>query len=263
MLAIQGFGYRELPSSGGNPDLPFKKESIMVVKKMLAETLKSMSMYGSAFDSTARKRPIMGAPMLDQGAVPAPEEEFKEDPTDPAEPYKNYQQWLQQMTRSDGKKDPMSDDPDPLARLEPSVNASPNLRASPIPQSVLLSPLGSVRNNPEANMSEPNYFQRFDPQQQNNMSLQEYRNPFDFFENAAGQSGYRPGEYENGEGRRREGAEVETLNSQSEGRRTPERNGSSAAAAGHSHGCGKNNEGGQSPLREQQKQAVGKADADK
>ncbi len=53
MLAIQSSGYRELPAPETvepAPPMPFKKESMMMIRKMLVDSLKALSMYSTKLD---------------------------------------------------------------------------------------------------------------------------------------------------------------------------------------------------------------------
>jgi len=85
MLAFQNSGFRELPPPPGSKEttasMPFKSESVIMLKKMLADSLRSLNMFNSRMDqSTIRSRQLlMGAPpMLENGpAMPPSEEEIK------------------------------------------------------------------------------------------------------------------------------------------------------------------------------------------
>lgn len=84
MLTIQGSGYREIPIPGNseNSAVPlFKKESVMMIRNMFAETIKTLGMYSTPFDPTMhRGKPIMGVqipPMLESNNPSSKDEEQK------------------------------------------------------------------------------------------------------------------------------------------------------------------------------------------
>lgn len=231
MLAIQGCGYREIPGPENSPN--FKKESMMVMRKMLAESLKALGAYSNGFDQTLlRKKPIMGIPpMINNGNI-LDAEDSKEQEKDQ----------LKYPNDFDDNKDSI------FGPMESSIPPSPKLTLnSPKAPSVPLSPLLSVHQDPGMNVDPlPNYFFHADMNQPENnpskfvnpagMQIQEYRPyQYDLFEHGLLTNSQNAQEMyfvnnklnfnrtPNGS-KKRECAEVETLSNHSEGRRTPEPN---------------------------------------
>jgi len=177
MLALQSSGYRELPApeSVESPStIPFKKESVMMIRKMLAESLKALSMYSTKLDpAMLRTKQLMGLPplpMIEDGpaehshlppaqsrtsSIPRVEEEVKEPAQKQTLLSGGYDENDYAMSKFYNEH-----------LIDSPACASPNplLPSSSVPSSRLLSPVLRQTSLYNQEDSYPNYYGQMDIQ---------------------------------------------------------------------------------------------------
>ena len=136
IFAIQELGgYREI--SGSDSQVPFKNESMLLLKGMLAESLKLLGVHFNGIDPNfGKKKSIMSAPPLITN-YPNLKEEYKED-----------------------DKSQLEYDEEPIMNQIESPNHNGIRLNSPLPLSIVMSPVDSI-GSPDPGMSVdpvPSYF---------------------------------------------------------------------------------------------------------